>query len=94
MAAARVGETGASTEPARGGRHFAKMIPHDGQSLASSGASVEQRGQIMDGCQRNVIFFRKAPTTKLIGPYVIARSHSVGNATKQPPLPTTKPARQ
>jgi hypothetical protein len=41
------GRAGASTCDARGGRHFAKMIPHDGQSAASSGASVEQRGRVI-----------------------------------------------
>jgi hypothetical protein len=48
--AALVGDTGmASGEPGRGARHFAKMIPHAGQSAVPSGTSVEQRGQVMDG---------------------------------------------
>ncbi len=53
MAAGREGETGMfSDETGRGARHFAKTILQDGQSCAWSGASAEQRGQVMTS--RNV----------------------------------------
>ncbi len=51
-AAGLAGETGPPASGAvRGARHFAKMIPQAGQSRAPSGTSVEQRGQVMDGCR-------------------------------------------
>ena len=54
-AAGRVGVTGISSGKAvRGGRHFAKMIPHDGQSFASSGALAEHRGQVIGSCHRTL----------------------------------------
>lgn len=54
-AAGLAGETGPPVSgTVRGARHFAKMIPQAGQSVAPSGTSVEQRGQVIGGCRGNV----------------------------------------